>query len=1109
MISAKNILTVARFEIKTLFRSWFFRILSGMSIFILFWMNFGLLTSVGDAPWGFRGISACVPYMNLLLLNVTQAVIAVFLASDFLKRDKKLDTTEVIYMRSMTNGDYVLGKTLGILSLFGVLNAIVLGIAAIFHMFFSDAVFSLDVYLIYPLIISFPTLIFILGLSFLFMILIRNQPVTFIILLGYIATTLFVLGKKLYHVFDYMAYYVPMMYSEFVGFGDLISLLIHRGMYLLFGIGFIFATILMLKRLPQSRGMQTLSLILTIVCVGSGLFLGRTYLSRFARTRQLREQMRELNNEWISSPLLSTDRMDIQVIHGIEGIEATSQIHFTNRTGSEIDQFIFRLNPELNIEKVTARGQELTHRRDLHLLFVENGTVQPNMKDSLTIHYSGQINDQACYLDVNESDREKLFRLFMFIIGKRQAFVTSDYLLLTPESMWYPQVGVGYAPSQPKMEREFIHFSLKVETSPDLMVISQGQVFDHGEGHFEFETEFPLPQLSLAIGNYEKHVLDVDSVAYQLYHLKGHDYYAQHLDQISDTLDVIIRDIKQDFENTLELTYPYKRFSLVEVPVQFTAYPRLWTEAMETVQPEIVFMPENGVTMDRADFRDNIDGEKRRAERSNQVISDTEIQARAFRRFVNSTLVRDMASFRRNRNDEDISLQISYTIYPNYFTYVNYLQSDKWPMLHIAMESFISKRMDSPVGQFRRMWSGLTEDERVNLALAEKNMTEIMTESEDPNFLSDVLRAKGNYLFTQLQSEMGEDEFTAFMNRTMIENRFQPLRDDAFIRSLRDEYQIDFEKKIDRWMTGKDLPGFIISGIDGYQVLDDDRTRHQVRFKVTNEEAAPGLLKVTFRAGGPGGRGGRFGGGDDEGVVRMITLGPRETKEIGVVLDAAPRMMSVNTLISKNLPSEVNRMFEEFELRRRALPFDGERILDSPVRLFEKNEIIVDNEDPGFKHFSPTIQSPLKKLLRITHEPEDEYSGIRFWRPPTKWTATTHSDFYGSIVRSAYYTRSGSGDRKAVWETPISESGFYDVYTHHADISPPWRRRRQQNNGQYHFIIHHGEGTDEALLDRDNAVKGWNFLGTYYFNRDTAKVELTNESKGRSVLADAIKWVKH
>ena len=146
MLSLHNIWNVGRIETKTLLRSWFFRIFSLLALVILFFFNMGIFTSVGNSPWMFRGIPASMPYVNLLMLNIVQAAIAVFLASDFLKRDKKLDTTEVIYMRSMTNVDYVLGKTLGILLVFMTLNVVVLLMTFIFNFFFADIPVNLITY---------------------------------------------------------------------------------------------------------------------------------------------------------------------------------------------------------------------------------------------------------------------------------------------------------------------------------------------------------------------------------------------------------------------------------------------------------------------------------------------------------------------------------------------------------------------------------------------------------------------------------------------------------------------------------------------------------------------------------------------------------------------------------------------------------------------------------------------------------------------------------------------------------------------------------------------------------------------------------------------------
>ena len=59
-------------------------------------------------------------------------------------------------------------------------------------------------YLIYFLLICIPTLIYIFGLSIGLMLVLKNQAITFVILLGYIALTLFYIGDKFYYLFDYI-----------------------------------------------------------------------------------------------------------------------------------------------------------------------------------------------------------------------------------------------------------------------------------------------------------------------------------------------------------------------------------------------------------------------------------------------------------------------------------------------------------------------------------------------------------------------------------------------------------------------------------------------------------------------------------------------------------------------------------------------------------------------------------------------------------------------------------------------------------------------------------------------------------------------------------------
>ncbi len=167
MMSIHKLLTIALYEMRTLLRGWFFRIFAGLSI--LFIGIFNLVSNLEQTgvPFIYRALPASLPYINLLFLNIGQAIVAVFLASEFLKQDKKNDTVEVIYARSMTNAEYILGKALGILSVFLILNVVILAIGVGFSFLSSDSTHGIFEFLYYPLIISLPTLIYILGLSFL------------------------------------------------------------------------------------------------------------------------------------------------------------------------------------------------------------------------------------------------------------------------------------------------------------------------------------------------------------------------------------------------------------------------------------------------------------------------------------------------------------------------------------------------------------------------------------------------------------------------------------------------------------------------------------------------------------------------------------------------------------------------------------------------------------------------------------------------------------------------------------------------------------------------------------------------------------------------------
>lgn len=1117
MISLHNIFSIAKYERKTLFRSWFFRIFSILSLLVLFGMDFGMIIEGGgDEGWAIRAIPSAIPYFNLLILNVAQAVIAVFLASDFLKRDKKLDTTEVIYMRSMTNGEYVIGKTLGNMQVFMILNVAVVIMALIFNALAQGTAIDWLSYGVYLLLISIPTLVFIMGLSFLLMSVIRNQAITFVLVLGYIGITLFLLQAKYYYIFDYMAFNIPMLSSNVVGFGNLATILAHRGIYFGLGSGFIFLTIFLLKRLPQSEAMTYISLILSVVFIGGASFLAFNHINSFKQTEKLRAEIIELNNKYVGQPLLSVTANNLNVEHKGETIDVSSVLSVVNNKQKPIDKLIFSLNAGLEIQDLKIDGKSIPFLRDRHLIIISDQVnYQPGDSAKIEFTYSGTIDESYCYIDIEEEKIQEKYGKFVINVDKRYAFVNPNYVLLTREANWYPKTGVTYSNTDVSWyQSEFVDYKLHVKTSEGLQAISQGKIDEVTAGEFSFENETPLTQLSLAIGNYKQKKTVEDGIEISIWHFEGHDYYNELFPETKDTLSSVISDRFEDFKRTYNLEYGSSRFAIVEVPAQFKTFERMWTSVQEAVQPEQVFIPEKGYLMREADFKnqkERIGRYGRRGESSDMTDEDKEIRVlEDFLRKLTTETETDR-NWQRGGTMEVEQTGNPFFIFPMLYNFQNNIQSDKWPITNRVFEAYLKNQNMDMRSLFMSNMNGESADVMANIALQDMSFEEILADPDQKDIVNNVIKLKGDVLFSSIQWKAGESEFEKFLRGILNDNKFTNITFEEFDQKIKERFDIELVPMMDSWFKTKSLPGYINAPIKAVKVKSGDAMKTMVTTKITNFSDVDGLVKLMFRmGGGPGGRGGGRGGGmgGSDIINNLIHLEANQTKEVSYLLDGAPRMVILNTMTSKNIPQTKMEFFREVDEDLKAKPWEGEKISSTPVQTQLPNETVVDNESERFEVTTTENVSLLEKLIIKEEEKKRKYEGINWWRPPMNWTATTSDDFYGEYVLSAHYIKGDSeGQMKATWNVPVKNAGYYDVYFHLYKMRSRGRDR-QEDKGNYNFIIHADDGAEEAALEVHNAENGWCHLGSFYFSSETAKIELLNKTDLRYVFADAVKIVE-
>jgi ABC-type transport system involved in multi-copper enzyme maturation permease subunit len=1119
MISIHNIASIAKYEITTLLRSWFFRIFAIIAIAFLFFFNMGTLVfgNGGTGIWAMKALSSVVPYVNLLILNTVQAIIAIFLASDFLKRDKKLDTTDVIYIRSMSNGEYVSGKTIGNLVVFIILNLLILSIALVFNMISENMTVDWMAYIYYFLIISLPTLIFILGLSFFVMSILKNQAITFILLLGYVAVTIFYLNTKFYYLFDYMAYSIPLLKSDFIGFGNLPAIIIHRGMYVSFGIAFIFLTISMLKRLPQTPFSNKMTLIPAIIFLALGVWLGNRHVSGFLKGQELRQTMRGINDANNEMTRLKAESYQIELEHKGYEISVHAKIKVSNPHPETVNQFVFTLNPGFELEKVSVNGQEEKVVRELQLIKFTGLNLLFEQTAELEFTYKGSPNEAACYLDVDDKTLQAAYKDFLFQVDKRSAIVSPDFVLLTRESNWYPVPGTGFgAESKQWMLKQFSGYEFTVKTNDRLTAISQGKS-THSDGMFSFDNKKNLSEISLVIGNYAQVTDTIDGLEFNLYHHPKHDAFSEFFEPVKDTIPVIIAEALKDYERAIDLYYPFERFTLVEVPAQFYSYQRTLISEREQVQPETVLFPEKGIMIEEADLYGSLNRMERFSRSDEGTTTPEEKKVMVLKNFISLfTSSSGRPDFNRSAGTIQVQEKVNpLYAFPLFYNHAYYVESEAWPITDRIFESYLKQSSASSSMGFIREMQGVSENEEANIALQDYSFAELLSDPDRTQIIDNVIQQKGQSLFSIIKRRTGDEAFDDFMFNFLKSIKFKGTTIEDFNARILAQFNTDLIPFMNDWFNSKSLPGYLIGNVNAVNVLDGDRLKTMVKFKITNAEKTEGIVVVQFRLGSGGGPGrGRFTGGAAETIDKLVSLEGFQTKEVSFLLDGTPRGLTINTLASKNIPSEIRMPLENIAEDTKATPFEGELILDKPVTLAEPDEIICDDEDPGFRIPMGKDQSLLQELLIKDEKTKDKYVGFSTYRAPRVWRPTTGSSFYGTFIRSAHYIKSGDNNKKASWTIAIPEPGTYRVYAYITKQSSRQGMRRDggttssTNLGEYNYIIRHDTGNEEVSLDINTAESGWNSLGTYNFASDSVKILLNNKSAGQVVVADAVKLVK-
>lgn len=1092
-----NIGVISRYEVKLLRRSWLFRIfavlaLLGITLTILI-LQTRVLNQYGYT-WNKMALSSQMPYLCIYFYNLVQSIIVIFLSGSFLKRDKKLDTAEVIYVRPMSNADYIIGKTWGVLRVFLSLNIVMLLITAFLNIFINQSPFSAFPYFFYLLTISVPSLIFVLGLSFTLTCLLKNQAVTLIVMLGIIGVTFFYLENTLNGVFDFFGVNIPTIFSDAVGHANIGLYLLQRTIFFLTGIGFISFTIALAKRLPHRPWKVIIVNIIGMVFLLAGCSAGLLYVMHFRHLDKVRDQYIETFNAYASQGKVHILSDSITIEPQGRRLSAESTLKVINHQSAKLDTILFYLNPSLKVTSVESNGTPLAYRQNRQVILVDK-SIQPNEELSLTIKYDGSIDENICYTDIEKDvyfDQKSPEQYFNF--GKRYAFLEDKYTMLTPECLWYP---VSLPPVNPRspynIGKNFTDYTLTVVYSGNGQIISQGNSTET-DGKVTFKNPTPLTGISLTIGDYEKKSVVADSTDFEVYYFKGHDFWIETFSALSDTIPALLQERKEDIERNNGRDYPFSKIVLTETPISFATYVRNWKGYSEFVQPEIVFMPERLATLN-FDFKAAMKQIESWRNPDEATRTDEEKQAQLLDWFL-WCLREEKTVEDGNWNNQVVNKRY---INPMFFDYVSYIRSEDYPVLDLAVNL-----MQTSSTEMRNWGNVINDKQRANLYLETKSFQQAAKDPElKPVIFYEMLKLKSNVLKNYIFSLVPEEEFNTFLKEFTLSHQFMEVPFQDLNDAIAEEFGIDLSDFILQWYTEDHSPTLYIQNADANQVVVEDITRYQVKFKVNNPSDVDAIITAQTQSGGGGRRG---GGGGNQDVPYNYVIPAGTAREVRIIVDDRPASLAVNTNISHNLPTLYTYNFSKInttstDTTSGIFPANPDDFKPNP------NEIIVDNEDPGFKTVTANTRTKLKDLFK--KEEEDKYRNFYPWWVPAKWTAVAGDFCYGETVSSAVCKRKGSGANHVEWSAEIPRDGYYEVSIWNPKQQIFYgggRRRGNRDERNQTYTLLFGDDKENVTLDLLQEDVGWINVGNYYIPKGTAKIILTDKVAGNYVIADAVKF---
>jgi ABC-type transport system involved in multi-copper enzyme maturation permease subunit len=813
-------------------------------------------------------------------------------------------------------------------------------------------------------------------------------------------------------------------------------------------------------------------------------------------------------------------RLDLDLEIGVHGLES-----------GPLAELLFSFNPALEIDELLVDGSAADFSHQLGLLSIElTRPLHAGSSLQISLRANGVPDPNFAYLDtVRDFLTGTTFDGQIALLGTDASVFARSYVALMPGVRWLPSPGADVPNGDPSQRpADFFDVDLEVEVPAGWLVAGPGrrQTIAGGTGErFRFHPDAPVPDVGLLASRFERSAIEVAGVELELLlhrkHLRNRDFFAEAAGELAARLGELFRDAED-----LGLDYPYGSLSLVETPNRLRGYGGGWR--MDSVQalPAMMMLRENGFPTSRFEF-----GFRNPETFENREGGIAAAKVETLETFFENDfsggnpflgVSRNFLQFQTGARGEG-ALALDFVCHElvnqlltgkgGYFS-AHLFDTQSGQVIAETIPEVASGRTDSVAAAVLNAAADRPSvwDRALGASLAH------LEAGDDPKQAVNVLALKGRAVARSILDGLGRTQ-TAQLLAELRRRHAGRNFDYADLDSIASEIGADLHPLVGDWLHEASLPGFLTSPVTAYRLRDDEqgRPRYQMRLHVRNDEPTPGLLRMRWAVGD-------VEDDSDWHLSDPIRVAARQSLEIGLLGSEPPAQLWLDPYFSLNrqemrlsLPTidEIATVDEE--------PFLGSRPSDwAPT---DGDSIVVDDLDEGFSVESSEQDDGVRLsggLSTLFVPQADLDQGLPEFIPfgplAREWGRREEPSSWGKYRHTLAIVRSGDGSKKAVFAARLPGTGRWRLDYHlpvltssTRSASGPGVRINAQaglggTQGTYDMTLEVGGRPEEIEFDASAGEPGWNSLGDFEISSPEVRVLISDESSGRAVIADAIRW---